>query len=190
MTARATGQHTPPTPRGRAVQSSAKLQSEVATSELADRLVELRRELRRAVRAATANDVSLLLPVAQVEVLQAVFELNAAAGPPRVRQVAAALSLADNTVSGLVAELVRRELLARSVDPTDERAAHLTVTASGRRQLRAWAQAHSHVLAAGLAALGTEADLVAATEVVDQLVAILRACRSGPSTSQPATLTS
>jgi len=175
MTATGTGRQPQPVPKEPGTHRSGRTQTGAATAGLADRLVELRRELRRAVRAATASEGLVLLPVAQVEVLQAVSELTDAAGPPRVRQVAAALSLADNTVSGLVAELVRRGLLARSVDPSDERAAHLTVTGSGHRQLRAWAQAHARVLAAGLATLGADADIAAATEAVDLLVLILRA---------------
>jgi DNA-binding MarR family transcriptional regulator len=177
VTTAPTGQQRQPTPRGTTSPSG------VVTAGLADRLVELRRELRRAVRAGTAAG-PVLLPVAQVEVLQAVAELVAAAGPPRVRDVAATLSLADNTVSGLVAELVRQGLLARSVDPSDERAAHLTLTGPGDRRLREWAHAHSDVLLAGLAALGAEADLRDATDAVDQLVLILRAARGRPCSPQ------
>lgn len=145
-------------------------------AELAAALVELRRELRRGVRAADTATKPSLLPVAQVEVLQAITDFLGTGSRPRVHDVAMALSVADNTISGQIAELTRRGLVARTTDPADARVARLSVTAAGRRQLQRWTQAHIAVLSAGLNTLSREqrAGILDATNVMATLAHTLR----------------
>jgi DNA-binding MarR family transcriptional regulator len=50
------------------------------------------------------------------------------------------MHLAGNSVSTLVNQLVRAELLVRTPDPADRRAARLEVTEAAVRRLAAWEQ--------------------------------------------------
>jgi DNA-binding MarR family transcriptional regulator len=89
---------------------------------------------------------------AQVELLRIV------AAQPGIGVSAAAeeLHLAGNSVSTLVNQLVTAELLIRTPDPADRRAARLMVTTTARERLTEWQRRRSQFLTAQLARLAEE----------------------------------
>jgi DNA-binding MarR family transcriptional regulator len=107
--------------------------AEVRSGELGELLGRLRRALRRRVRESGAFPFPQLQE-AQLEVLRLLSHSTGL----RVQQAALALQLRPNTVSTLVAGLVRQGLVARSVDPDDGRAVRLELTAAARRRLTRW----------------------------------------------------
>jgi DNA-binding MarR family transcriptional regulator len=98
-------------------------------------ITRLRRALRRSIRSDYSWES---LPMAQVEVMLCVNEHQQL----RVGEVATLLRLAPNTTSGLVQQIVSNGLAQRSPDPTDRRVAAVSLTDSGRDQLRDWMRAH------------------------------------------------
>jgi DNA-binding MarR family transcriptional regulator len=108
----------------------------------------LRRVVRRRVRETSTDPV--LLRGAQLELLQLVES------DPDVGVAAAArgLHLAANTVSTLVNQLVAADLLRRTPDPADRRAAQLQLTDAARARLARWRAARSALVTAGIAGLG------------------------------------
>ena len=68
-------------------------------------------------------------------------------GPVRLTELASALGLDPSSVSRQVTALERSGWLAREDDPTDRRAARLTLTATGRAVVEALAQARTEALA-------------------------------------------
>lgn len=114
--------------------------------ELTAVVTRLRRALRRSVRSTYPWEV---LPVAQVELLQALQEL----GTARIGHVAAFLQLAPNTVSMLAQQLVEAGLVTRDLDRRDRRAAVLALTDAGRARLDGWDAAHEQRLADALSVL-------------------------------------
>src|SRR6185295_7527411 len=104
---------------------------EALAAELTTAWGGVRRRLRRSARAAVGGEP---LTGAQIELLRLV-ETQPGVG---VRDAAAALHLAPNTVSTLVRGLVGDDLLTRTADAADGRAAHLALTPVARRRLRRW----------------------------------------------------
>ena len=92
-----------------------------------------------------------------------------------VRDAAAALHLAPNTVSTLVRGLVGDDLLARTADPDDGRAARLALTVTARRRLRRWRDERGRLLAGALRRLSDEdlAALEASLPALERLLAAL-----------------
>jgi len=100
-------------------------------SELYRSLAGFRREVRRAVRSEFPAQ---LLTPSQVEVLGCVRRQPGIG----VRDAAAVLRLAPNTVSTIVGQLVEIGFLRREPDPDDARAVRLRLTAAGHRRVHAW----------------------------------------------------
>ncbi len=87
--------------------------------------------------------------MAQVELLQTLDET----APARISDLAERLHLAHSTVSGLIGQMIDSGLVQRDTDPSDRRAAVVTVTEAGRTQLSGWRQAHERRIAVALAQL-------------------------------------
>ncbi len=141
----------------------------------ARRLTEVVTRLRRALRTSIRSDYPWeSRPMAQVELLMTLAD-NA---PARVGHLAELLQLAPNTVSGLVQQLVDAGLASRQTDKGDRRAASITLTPEGERELRGWRQAHEQRIGSALDRLAIDdreavlAALPALDELVDQLVAV------------------
>jgi DNA-binding MarR family transcriptional regulator len=98
-------------------------------ADLAAVVARLRRVLRRAVRRHAVDP----LPPAASDVLMAVANRPGVG----VTEVADELRLAPNTVSTLVRQLVERDLLVRSTDPADRRAARLDITPAAEARIAA-----------------------------------------------------
>jgi DNA-binding MarR family transcriptional regulator len=106
--------------------------------ELAEVLTGVQRLMRRRLRAGFTGP---RLQGAQVELLRLVREQPGV----RISAAAAALSLAGNTVSTLVNQLVATDLLRRKVAPDDRRAGLLYLTPAAARRLDQW-QERRHAL--------------------------------------------
>ncbi|WP_045877294.1 MarR family transcriptional regulator [Pseudofrankia sp. DC12] len=136
------------------------------------RLTEIVMRLRRALRTSIRSDYPWeMLPMAQVELLQCLRERDGA----RVGELAALLRLAPNTVSTLIQQLSDADLLRRSIDPTDRRAARVSLTETGTEHLLGWQEAHERRLGEALNRLDVEDQdvivkaLPALSRLVDQL---------------------
>lgn len=123
--------------------------SMTVADDLADVFTGIQRLVRRRLRQGLTGP---RLRGAQVELLRIV------AAQPGIGVSAAAqeLHLAGNSVSTLVNQLVTLELLIRTPDPADRRAARLTVTDAARNRLAEWEQRRSELLTAQLARLAEE----------------------------------
>lgn len=128
----------------------------------------VRRRLRRGAREVVGGEP---LTGAQIELLRLV-EAKPGLG---VRDAAGALHLAPNTVSTLVRGLVGDELLARTADPDDGRAARLTLTVTARQRLRRWRDERGRLLAGALRRLSEEdrAALEGSLPALERLLAAL-----------------
>ncbi|ODU02142.1 MAG: MarR family transcriptional regulator [Pseudonocardia sp. SCN 72-86] len=135
----------------------------------------LRRVVRRRVRE-TSND-PVLLRGAQLELLQLV-ESDPGVG---VAAAARGLHLAANTVSTLVNQLVAADLLQRSPDPADRRAARLQLSDVARARLARWRAARSALVTAGIAELSPDdqAALAAVLPALARLTDILAEKETG-----------
>jgi len=135
---------------------------------LTDIVTRLRRVLRTSIRSEYPWET---LPMAQVELLQCLQERDGA----RVRELAALLRLAPNTVSTLVQQLSEAGLLTRSIDPADRRAARVSLTELGAGHLVGWQEAHERRLGEALGHLDPQdQDIIvkampALSRLVDQL---------------------
>ncbi|MFB7509926.1 MarR family winged helix-turn-helix transcriptional regulator [Streptomyces broussonetiae] len=89
------------------------------------------------------------LPVAQVELLQALREHS----PAHISDLTARRHLAPSTVSGLISRIVGAGLVTRDVDPVNRRASVVTLTAAGRERLAAWTRTHKDPMDTAFAAL-------------------------------------
>ena len=141
---------------------------ETLATELAAAWGGVRRRLRRGARAAVGGEP---LTGSQIELLRLV-ETQPGVG---VRDAAAALHLAPNTVSTLVGGLVAAGLLARRPDPGDRRAARLALTAVATARLRRWRDERDRVLAAALSELdaGDVETLRGSIPALERLLAVL-----------------
>lgn len=117
--------------------------------ELGGTLAGIHRATRRRVRRRLGLEP---LSGAQVELLRLV------ATSPGIGVSAAAreLSLAGNSVSTLVNQLVAKGYLRREPSPTDRRAAVLTATDAGSERLALWADARVRLLATELGRLDSD----------------------------------
>ncbi|MGH3417970.1 MAG: MarR family winged helix-turn-helix transcriptional regulator [Actinocrinis sp.] len=117
--------------------------------ELGGALSGIHRATRRRVRHETG-----LAPLsgAQGELLRLVVK------SPGIGVSAAAreLSLAGNSVSTLVNQLVAKDYLCREPSPSDRRAAVLTATDAGRERVKRWQDMRSRLLADELGRLGPD----------------------------------
>jgi DNA-binding MarR family transcriptional regulator len=141
---------------------------EALAADLAAAWGGVRRRLRRGARAVVGGEP---LTGSQIEVLRLV-EAQPGIG---VRDAAAALHLAPNTVSTLVGGLVALGLLDRAPDPDDRRAACLLLTAAATERLRRWRDERDRLLAAALAELdpADAAALRASLPALERLLAAL-----------------
>ena len=139
---------------------------------LTDVVTRLRRVLRTSIRTDYPWES---LPMAQVELLQSLAE----AAPARVGDLAARLSLAPSTVSGLISQMMAAGLVERGTDPGDRRVAVVELSADGRRQLAGWTAAHRDRIASALADLepGDRSAIDTALPALSQLVDRLDARR-------------
>jgi DNA-binding MarR family transcriptional regulator len=118
--------------------------------QLADDLLHqlngVRRTLRRRLRTRLGGAA---LTAGQVELLRAVEEMPGIGVSAAARE----LSLAGNSVSTLVNQLLAAGYLRRKRDPDDGRAARLYLTAAATRRLARWRADRARLLADGLATL-------------------------------------
>jgi DNA-binding MarR family transcriptional regulator len=113
-------------------------------------LTDVVTRLRRALRASIRTDYSWeSLPMAQVEIMQCLAERDGA----RIGELATVLRLAQNTVSGLVQQLVENGSLVRRPDPRDRRAVRISISEEGRTRLAGWQAAHERRIGGALATL-------------------------------------
>jgi DNA-binding MarR family transcriptional regulator len=89
------------------------------------------------------------------------------------------LRLAQNTVSGLVQQLVESGYAVRETDPRDRRAVRITLSVTGRERLTDWQRAHEERIGGALDALESsdQAAIHAALPALSRLVE--RLSRSG-----------
>lgn len=128
-------------------------------------LTDVVTRLRRALRASIRTDYSWeSMPMAQVEIMQCLAERDGA----RVGELATILRLAQNTVSGLVQQLVEKGSLERRPDPSDRRAVRITISEAGRARLADWQAAHERRIGGALEAL-EPADRAAIREALPAL---------------------
>ena len=133
--------------------------------ELAARLRLVLARLHRRIRQQTP----LSLSSSQVSALASVEEL----GPVRLSDLAAAEGVSLPTLSRIVASLETQRLLVRKPDPGDGRAAQLSVTEAGRRELEELRTERSALLTQRLASL-EPAQRAALEGALDALEAIAR----------------
>jgi DNA-binding MarR family transcriptional regulator len=118
---------------------------------LAGELMRVMAGMRRVVRRRLARLVGAPpLPATQVDLL-IVVEEEPGIG---VAAAAAALHLADNSVSGLVNVLVDAGYLRRETDPADRRAAKLFLTPATERRLTVWRAARAELVGSALERIG------------------------------------
>lgn len=94
--------------------------------EIEQRLTSIRQQLRKPLEAEFARGQ---LTGPQRSVMSVVV---AAREPMRVREITAAVGLAQSTVSGIVERLVQSGMLVRTEDPQDARASRITASAAVR----------------------------------------------------------
>jgi DNA-binding MarR family transcriptional regulator len=124
------------------------------TASEAQQLTEVITRLRRALRSSIRTDYPWeSLPMAQIELMQC---LGDRPGGARVGELAQVLRLAQNTISGLVQQLVTAGFVDRSPDAADRRAVRITLSEAGRTQLDRWIAAHERRIGAALDLLPPE----------------------------------
>jgi len=140
---------------------------------LAEPLVEALSAVRRALRRVAGRP----WPTADLSASQAelVRLVRREPGIP-VSAAAQRLSLAGNTVSTLVGQLVDAGLIQRAADPGDRRVARLTVTSAARRRIEGWRDRRTEHVSAGLARLDPDdrAALEGALPALGRLAAVLQ----------------
>ena len=130
-------------------------------SELDARLVALWRQIGRVDRHDLSRTAASVLATLRDK------------GPMRITALAAAESVAQPSMTTLVARLERDGLAERAADPTDARAVLVRVTDEGLERLRRIRAARAAAVEARLAALDPEerAVLEQALPVLDKLIA-------------------
>jgi DNA-binding MarR family transcriptional regulator len=140
---------------------------------IAEPLVEAVSSFRRSVRRAAGRPWPTAdLSGAQAELVRLV---RREPGIP-VSAAAQRLTLAGNTVSTLVRQLVDAGLLQRAVDPGDRRVARLTVTPAARRRIEGWRDRRIDRVNRAFALLDADerAALAAAVPALDHLAGVLQ----------------
>lgn len=138
---------------------------DVDTRVLTDVITRLRRSLRASIRSDYPWES---LPMAKVELMQCLAERDGA----RVGEIAMLLRLAQNTVSGLVQQLVEGGYVDRETDPADRRAVRITLSLTGRARLADWQHAHEERIGGALDGLdaGDRGAIHAALPALSRLV--------------------
>src|SRR5215467_71168 len=120
---------------------------------LAETLIQDISRTRRAVHRRMRNNTRLpALTGSQVELLR-VVEATPGVG---VGSAARSLSLAGNSVSALINQLVTTGYLRREVDDVDRRAARLYLTQEACKRLRIWRDARTRLVDDALAMLSPD----------------------------------
>ena len=97
-------------------------------AELVKQIIELQREVRRALRQYVPNAwMNLNLTIAQ---LKSLF-LIAREGSMNTKSLAEALGVTSSNVTGIVDRLVKQGLVSRQEDPEDRRMLQIQVTDQG-----------------------------------------------------------
>lgn len=117
--------------------------------QVAEVITGLRRAFRASIRSDSSSDA---LPMAKVELLQALEESPEA----RVSDLAARLRLAQSTVSTLIGQLMDAGMVDRATDATDRRAARVSLSPAGKRQLCNWEHALDQRITAALVGMSPE----------------------------------
>jgi DNA-binding MarR family transcriptional regulator len=132
--------------------------------ELGDAVSQLRRTIRRRLRRDLPHSA---LGGNELELVRLLLERS----DIRVQDAAAALGLADNTVSTLVGRLSAQRLVVRTPDPVDGRAALLSLSPAARRRVADWRDRRSQMLATAIEELpaGERAALAAAIPALRSL---------------------
>jgi DNA-binding MarR family transcriptional regulator len=130
----------------RQVSTKAAPSTSATARELGDAVSQLRRSIRRRARRDWPH-----APLAgnELELVRLLLERS----DIRVQDAAAALGLADNTVSTLVGRLSAQGLIERRTDPHDGRAALLTLSPAARRRVADWRDRRSQMIAAAIEGL-------------------------------------
>ncbi len=136
----------------------------------AERLLDAVRAVRRATRAAGGAPLREGLTGAQLELLRLLRREPGIS----VGEAARRLSLAGNTVSTLVRQLVDLGHVVREPHPDDARTARLRLTAGTERVLRDWRDRRHAALVAVLGSMDPEM-----RGRVDGTVALLEAIAAG-----------
>lgn len=140
---------------------------------LADVIAQLRRAMRRAVRAADPERATghTALSGAQLELLSCLAEIPGA----RPSQLARQLRLAPNSVTTLVNGLQARDLLTRTTGSSDRRTVALRLTPAGEDAVRHWQAANAGILRAAAATMhpGWQHLLTAALPALRELVSAI-----------------
>ena len=102
---------------------------ETLARQIEQRLTSIRQHLRKPLEAEFARGE---LTGPQRSVMSVVV---AAAEPLRIREVTAAVGLAQSTVSGIVERLIRNGMLLRTDDPSDARASRVAASPAVRNFL-------------------------------------------------------
>ncbi|MFE6748723.1 MarR family winged helix-turn-helix transcriptional regulator [Kitasatospora purpeofusca] len=149
--------------------------------EFSTLLVGIQRLVRRRLREGLTEP---RLRGAQVELLRLVTDFPGL----RVSDAAAELSLAANSVSTLVNQLVALGLLRREVDPADRRAALLYATGEAAERLAAWRARRDALVGEVVAGLPAHdrAALAAALPALRGVATGLRERVGEPGTAAPA----
>ncbi|WP_062464320.1 MarR family winged helix-turn-helix transcriptional regulator [Demequina soli] len=108
------------------------------------------------MRRFAEEDVWAGLSMREYDVL---YTLSKCDGPQRLGDLGAHVLLSQPGLSRLVDRLVERGLISRCVDPTDKRAAHLSLTDEGRAIQRTVGRAHGASVAAAMTARLTDEEL-------------------------------
>ncbi|WP_062299235.1 MarR family winged helix-turn-helix transcriptional regulator [Demequina maris] len=108
------------------------------------------------MRRFTEDDVWAGLSMRDYDVL---YTLSKCDAPQRLSDLGRHVMLSQPGLSRLVDRLVERGLVGRCADPTDARAAHLSLTAEGRALQRRVGRAHGASVAAALTARLTDEEL-------------------------------
>ena len=136
----------PTTAGAPSVRTEIRTRPEIDVWLLTDVVTRLRRVLRASIRSEYSWES---LPMAQVEIMQRLRDEPGI----RVQDLAQRHRLAKNTVSVLVRQLVTADLVSRSPDPVDRRAASVRLTSAGEQMLADWQRAHESRFAIALAHL-------------------------------------
>ncbi|HEY4397650.1 MAG TPA: helix-turn-helix domain-containing protein [Acidimicrobiia bacterium] len=127
--------------------TDARPEPPAAITDEADRLAKAVADLRRITRRTIRDDWPFApLSPSQVELLRTVVD-HPGIG---VREAADHLRLAPNTVSTLVGSLTDADLIRRTRDQRDGRAARLEATPAASRRRAAWRDRRAHVIGTAL----------------------------------------
>jgi DNA-binding MarR family transcriptional regulator len=133
------------------------------------------RALGAALNALVSQSRALTAQTAvtfHAELQQAAFHIAlwlSAFGPAKPSAVAQAVGMDRSAASRLTRELVRLGLVATSTDPSDRRSIVLSLTADGRRRMRAAMQAKGATFRQRIASWSEE-DLLLCTDLLQRLL--------------------